>query len=110
VFPVAHARTVGLSWPLVSALTVAGLAAAALAGAALAVYVRRQSRSYLLVALAFVALLARTGVAVASLAGALSLNYHHLLEHGLDVAMAALVIAAVYYARSVEPTPRGGGG
>jgi hypothetical protein len=109
VLPVAHARTFGLSWPLVAALAVAGLGAAALTGAALAVYVRRQSRSYLLVALAFVALLGRTAVAVASLAGALSLDHHHLLEHGLDVAMAALVVAAVYYARSVDTTPRGGG-
>lgn len=108
MFPVAHARTVGLSWPLVAALSVAGLGAAVLAGAALAVFLRRRSRSYLLVAFAFVALLARTGVAVASMAGALSLNYHHLLEHGLDVVMAALVVAAVYYARSVETTPAGG--
>lgn len=108
MFPVAHARTVALSWPLVVALAVAGLGAAALAGAALAVFLRRRSRSYLLVAFAFVALLGRTAVAVASLAGMVALDYHHLLEHGLDVVMAALVVAAVYYARSVDPATTGG--
>jgi len=80
-----------------------------LTGAALAVFLRRRSRSYLLVALALAALLARTGVAAASLAGAVPLDSHHLVEHSLDVAMAALVVAAVYYARSAGRAPTGGG-
>lgn len=110
MFPVAHAQTVGLSWPLVVALTVAGLGAAVLTGAALAVFLRRRSRSYLLVALALAALLARSGVAAASMAGALTLDGHHFVEHSLDVVMAALVVAAVYYARWTEsPTERGDG-
>ena len=33
---------------------------------------------------------------------------HHLLEHGLDVAMAALVIAAVAVTRDVSETTGGG--
>ncbi|WP_232701553.1 DUF7471 family protein [Halobacterium wangiae] len=108
MIPVAHAQTADLSLPLVAALTVAGLAAAVLTGAALAVFLRRRSRSYLLVALALGALLARTGVAAASIGGAIALERHHLVEHSLDVVMAALVVAAVYYARSAEVSAGGG--
>jgi hypothetical protein len=108
VIPVAHAQSAGLSLPLVAALAVAGLAAAVLTGAALAVFLRRKSRSHLLVALALGALLARTGVAAASIGGAMALDSHHLVEHSLDVVMAALVVAAVYYARSTEVSSGGG--
>ncbi|MFC3479000.1 DUF7471 family protein [Halobacterium litoreum] len=96
-----------MSLPLVGALALAGVAAALLTGAALAVFLRRRSRSHLLVALALGALLARTVVAGASLAGAVALDSHHLVEHSLDVVMAALVVAAVYYARSADAA--GGG-
>ena len=84
-------------------LVLAGLASAVLVGLALAAFVRRRSRSYLLVTLALAAVLARTGVAAVTMAGGLSDATHHLLEHGLDVVMVALVVAAVYYARTVEP-------
>lgn len=40
--------------------------------------------------------------ATTSMAGTLGDSAHHLLEHGLDVTMASLVVAAVYYARSIE--------
>ena len=88
-------------------LGLAGLGSTAILGLALAAFVRRRSRPYLLVALALGTLVARTAVAGVTMTGSLSANSHHLLEHGLDVAMAALVIAAVYYARSVERTSEG---
>ena len=106
--PIAHAQTAGLDVPLVLALAAAGVASAVLTGAALAAFLRRRSRPYLLVALALGTLLARSVVAGASLGGLLAGDVHHLLEHGLDVAMAGLVIAAVWYARSVTGTPAGG--
>jgi hypothetical protein len=34
--------------------------------------------------------------------GMLSPTNHHLFEHGLDVVLVALVVAAVYYARTVR--------
>jgi hypothetical protein len=108
MIPVAHLESVGLDWPLVVALCVAGLGSAVLTGAALVVFKRRRRRPYLLVALALAALLARTVVAALSLHGSLPAQSHHLLEHSLDVVMAGLVIAAVYYARSVAPDPTGG--
>jgi ABC-type sugar transport system permease subunit len=85
-------------------LSLAGLVTAVLAGLGLAVFLRRRSKSYLLVALALLALFARTLVAAASIFGLVGDDAHHLLEHGLDTVMASLVVGAVYYARSVEPT------
>ena len=84
-------------------LGIAGLGSALLLGLGLAAYARRRSRSYLLVVLALAALLARTLVAAGAEAGVLSTAVHHLAEHGLDVVMAALVVGAVVYVRTVEP-------
>jgi hypothetical protein len=88
-------------------LSVAGLASAGLVGLALVALLRRRSWSYLLVALALVTLLARTGVAVGSMTGVVGPTTHHTLEHVLDVAMAGLVIAAVVTARSARRAARG---
>ncbi len=92
----------GVDLAFVALLALAGVGSAVLVGLALAALVRRRSRSYLLVTLALGTLLARTGVAALSLTGALAEGSHHLLEHGLDAAMAALVVAAVYDARRVR--------
>lgn len=108
MLPVSHLESVGLDWPLVAALGAAGVGAAVLTAAALLVFLRRRRRPHLLVALALAALFVRTGVAALSLNGSLGAESHHLLEHGLDVVMAGLVIAAVYYARSVAPDTAGG--
>jgi hypothetical protein len=83
-------------------VVVAGLMTAVLVGLGLAVYVRRRSRSYLLVVLSLLALFARSVVAAGSLVGVVPEGTHHVLEHGLDIVMAALVVAAVYYVRAVE--------
>lgn len=88
-------------------LVAAGLASALLLGLGLAAFARRRSRAYLFVVLALAALLSRTVVAVGAEAGVLSLSTHHVAEHGLDVAMAALVVGAVVYARRVEPARQG---
>lgn len=97
-----HLHPAGLDVPLVIVLTGAGLGAAVLLGLALAAYLQRQSRPYLLIVLALGALLARSVVAGLSLLDLLAGTQHHLLEHGLDVAMGAFVIGAVYYARTVD--------
>lgn len=80
-------------------LAVAGLCAAGVIGMSLAALVRRRSVPYLLVTLALATILARTGVGVGVMWGWFSDATHHTLEHGLDVLMAGLVIAAVYTAR-----------
>jgi Kef-type K+ transport system membrane component KefB len=89
---------------LIALLALAGLAAATLLGLALAGFARRRSRSYLLLALA--TLLARVAVATAAMGGLLADPDHHLAEHVLDVLMAALVIGAVYTARSARRRAR----
>lgn len=101
---VAHvgaAPTASADAATVVVLAVSGVASLLLTGLAVAAYSRRRSTSYLLVALAVATLLARTGVAWAALANRLAPDTHHLLEHALDVAMIVLVVAAVYYARTV---------
>jgi 3-hydroxyisobutyrate dehydrogenase-like beta-hydroxyacid dehydrogenase len=55
-----------------------------------------------LVALALGTLLVRVAAGAVYVQGALAANTHHLLEHGLDIVMAALVIAAVYTARAAR--------
>jgi len=94
---------VGHSLPLATVLVFAGIASAGLLGLALAAYLRRRSGSYLLILLALGALLARSLVGLGTMLGPISQPQHHLLEHALDVGMAALVIAAVYHARTVTP-------
>jgi hypothetical protein len=87
---------------LLVVVVLGGLGAAVVSGLALAAFLRRRSRSYLLVALAIIAVLARTVVAGLSLNGSLAPATHHLTEHVLDVVMVALVVAAVYTARGVR--------
>ncbi|USZ69819.1 hypothetical protein NGM10_17130 (plasmid) [Halorussus salilacus] len=99
----AHAG-VGPSVEFAALLGIAGVGSALVLALALAALVRRRSRPYLLVALALSTLLARTGVGVLSAAGSVGAETHHVLEHGLDVAMAALVVAAVYDARTARKT------
>ncbi|WP_321112673.1 DUF7471 family protein [Halorussus salinisoli] len=83
-------------------LALAGLGSAVVLGLALTALIQRRSRSYLLVTLALATLLARTAVAAMTLTGSVAAGPHHLLEHGFDVVMAALVVAVVYDARSVR--------
>ncbi|MFC7098565.1 DUF7471 family protein [Halobaculum marinum] len=96
IAPGAH----GVAYALVVAL--GGLAGAALLGLGIAAFLRRRSRSYLLVALALGTLAARAGLAGATAFGLVGAETHHFGEHLLDVVMAGLVVAAVYYARSVR--------
>jgi len=85
---------------LATLLSVGALGAAVVLGVALAALHRRPSWPYLFVALAVATLFVRFVAGVGYMQGTVSAETHHLLEHGLDVAMAALVIAAVVVARN----------
>lgn len=87
---------------LVVAVTLAGLGSAVVAALGIAAYAQRRSGSYLLIALALSALLARSAVAVLTIGGIMPFATHHTVEHALDFVLVALVVAAVYYARQVE--------
>jgi hypothetical protein len=93
---------------LVAAL--AGVVTALVAGLGLAAFLRRRSRSYLLVALALGTLFAGPVVATMTMLDLLGPALHHLVEHGLDTLVAACVVGAVYHARSAEDVPRTAGG
>lgn len=92
---------------LLSLLIFAGLAATVLLSMGLIAFLRRQSRSYLLVILALGTLVCKVGAGGLTLVGILPSNLHHVMEHGLDLAMAVLLIAAVYYTRAPLPSKHG---
>jgi heme A synthase len=84
---------------LIPLLVFGGLASAALAGLGAVAFSRRRSRSYLLITLALVALGLKAFLGGLWLIEFLPIAQHHLLEHGMDVAIALLLVAAIYDAR-----------
>jgi hypothetical protein len=100
-----HAQTTVVDPVLLAVIGLAALGSAVLLGLGLAAYVRRRSRPYLLVVLALAAIAARSAVAWVTMLGMLPDATHHLVEHGLDVVMTALVVGAVWYARSLRQGP-----
>jgi len=87
-------------------LVFGGLASAALAGLGAVAFSRRRSRSYLLITLALVALGLKAFLGGLWMLQFVPITQHHLLEHGMDFAIAALLVAAIYDARTA-PTKRG---
>jgi hypothetical protein len=92
--------TVGAAM-LVVFVILAAMGTALLLGLAFAAFIQRRSRPYLLLVAAFGVFLGRSLVAGISMLGIVSPATHHLFEHGMDVVLVALVVAAVYYARTV---------
>lgn len=64
-------------------------------GGALA-YARRRHLRYLLITLALGALVARSIFGLGTVFGYVPMPVHHLVEHGLDLTIAVLVLYAVY--------------
>lgn len=88
-------------------LVLAAVVTLPIAAIAFAAYRRRRSTSYLLVALALLALVARIGVAGATVLGVVPDTFHHLAEHSLDVTIAALLVGAVVAARGIDNRTQG---
>lgn len=97
--------------PLALVLGLAGVGSTAVVALALVALARRRSWSYFLVTAALGTLLARTSLGALSMAGVVTLDAHHLPEHALDVVLIALLLGAIYAARSApdgvgsEPSP-----
>ncbi len=87
---------------LPTVLVGAGIASLTIVGLAVVAFTRRRSRSYLLIAMALGTLLARTLAGGLAMNGVVGVEFHHLVEHALDGVMAVLLLAAVYFARTVE--------
>lgn len=87
---------------LSTVLFLTGIASAIIVGLAIIAFAQRRSRSYLLITMALVTLLARTGIGGLAIIDVVPMEMHHIIEHSLDGAMAVLLIAAVYYARTTD--------
>ena len=99
-------RLPSLNIVLLCLLVLAGLAAAVLVSLGWTAFSRRQSRSYLLVVLALGTLVCKAFAGGFTVVGILPGDLHHFVEHSLDLIMAMLLIAAVYYARTASPEIR----
>lgn len=97
-----HLHPPSISLPLLLVLGLASVGTAILLAFAILAFTERRSRPYLLIALAITALFLRSIVAGLSMITVLPSTSHHLVEHALDVVVVALIIVAIYYARSVE--------
>ncbi|UWG48224.1 putative membrane protein [Halanaeroarchaeum sp. HSR-CO] len=88
--------------PLVVATLVilSGIVSLALAIIGIQAFRRRPSLSYFLVAAALVVLALKAFIGGLTVVGLLDLGIHHVIEHGLDLLMAVLLIGAIYAARS----------
>lgn len=95
-----HLGASGLNTVLTLVYVLAGVGSGVLLALALAGFFRRRTRSYLLIMLALAALTARTAIGGLAMLQVLAGDPHHLFEHGLDVLIALLLIAAIYRART----------
>ncbi len=78
------------------ALFLAGLGTTVLFGISVFAYRQRRTFRYLLIALSLGLLVGRTVVGFGTMLGVVPMTVHHLVEHGFDFLLAALILYAVY--------------
>ncbi len=81
---------------LVVLLLLAGIGSVTVFALAVLTLRRRRSTPHLLIVGALGALVGRTLVGLSVYGGILTIEFHHVIEHGLDVVIAALLLGAVY--------------
>ncbi|GGM75024.1 putative membrane protein YpjA [Halarchaeum rubridurum] len=97
------APTTTAATPVLDGLLIGSLGLATLLFVlSLAAYTRRRTRSVLLLVASFGALFGYSLIAVLQVLGMVTEQTHHLVEHALVLVQSALVLAAVYYARTIE--------
>ena len=77
-------------------LVLATLGTATLFVIGLAGYRRRRTRTYLLMTVVLGLLVVRSVVGIGTVLGAVPMPVHHLIEHSSDLAVAALVLYALF--------------
>ncbi|WP_458186141.1 DUF7471 family protein [Haladaptatus sp. NG-WS-4] len=97
-----HAVTSGGGLLLPAVISLAALGSVLVLALATVAFRQRRTLPYLLVTLAFAALAGQALVGGLTTANYLAGSTHHLAEHALDVVVVALLVGAVYYARTVE--------
>ena len=65
-------------------------------------FIRRKTTSIFLLTAAFATLLGHSVITILMLEGFVSNVVHHLVEHALVFVQSGLVLAAIYYARTIE--------
>ena len=81
---------------LLAVLSLAGIGTGVLFFASIVAYRRRRTRRYALITVAVGALFFRSIVGLGTVLGIVPMPIHHLIEHGLDFLIAALILLAVY--------------
>jgi hypothetical protein len=81
---------------LLAVILLAALGTVSLFALGLVAFLRRPTTRYLLVTVALGALVFRTVVGLGTVFGVVPMPMHHLIEHGIDFLIAALVLSAVY--------------
>ena len=77
-------------------LLLAGIGTGVLFALSIAAYHRRRTQKYALVAVAVGVLFARSIIGLGTVLGRVPMPIHHIIEHGFDFVIAALVLYAVY--------------
>lgn len=85
---------------LVVVIVLAALGTTVLFLFGLAAYSRRRSFRYLIVTVVLGLLVVRSIVGLGTVFGLVPMEVHHLLEHGLDFAIAVLILYAAYQSGS----------
>jgi len=102
VLPAVLARLGGewASYPesvvILAVLSLAGIGTGALFAVSLVAYRRHRNQRYALITVAVGALFFRSIVGLGTVLGIVPMVVHHLLAHGFDFAIAALILSAVY--------------
>ncbi len=85
-----------LAYVLLVTIILAGVGTTILFVLGLFAYWRRKTLRYLLITVALFALVARSVVGLGTIYGYVPMPIHHLVEHGLDFLIAAIILYAVY--------------
>lgn len=89
---------------LLAVIVLAAIGTTILFCCGLVAYSRRRSRRYLLITVVLGLLVVRSIVGLGTIFGLVPMTVHHLLEHGVDFAIAVLILYAVYRSGSERVT------
>ena len=86
-------------------LVLTGATSAILISLAIVALLRRQSRSYFFIVIALGTLICKVFAGGLTIVELLPSDLHHTMEHGLDLIMGLLLLAAIYAARTAPRSP-----
>ena len=81
---------------LLASIILAALGTTVLFCCGLVAYRRRRSTRYLLITIVLGLLVGRSIIGLGTVLGLVPMTIHHLIEHGIDFAIAVLILYAVY--------------